>query len=173
MAWSANLMEHGIPSSDPQPVVIETDSTGTEFGRGYPGYLGAGRADQPVDGPADSGGDIATSGMRGVGEYAASIPTSAMLRTNSAGYAPNPEYGGQAGRWDRLAYDSRGPAHSGSVESHAMNGARIKPGRPDLARGGPVGASGDLGQYLAVAMAQSTYDFPPQDLAQLNILLGI
>jgi hypothetical protein len=142
------------------------------FGTGFPGYTGENRSRTAIDSAA---GDAVHTpgGIRGEGNDSAGVVPGAMLRDNATGRFPNAEFGGQPGRVSRLAYDETGPATSTSVESFAMNGARIKPGRPDLARGGPVGTGGDLGQYLAVAVAQSTYDFPAQDLAQLNVLLGV
>jgi hypothetical protein len=158
--------------TDTTPVVIETDNTGVEFGGGFPGYTGGASSHTAIRSAA-ADADHAVGGTQGETNDSAGIGAGAMLRDNALGRFPNVEYGGEPGRVSRLAYDSSGPATSTSVESFAMNGARIKPGRPDLARGGPVGASGDLGQYLAVAVAQSTYDFPAQDLAQLNVLLGV
>jgi len=173
MSWDADLTGNMVAVQDGEPTVIMTDSSGVEFGTGYPGYLGAGCAAQSVSGLAGRTAALISAGRVNDVPDDDTIRTTDMLRTNSSGWYPNPEYGGVAGRTSRLAFDVTGPATSTSVESFAMTGARIRPGRPDLARGGPVGASGDLGQYLAVAMAQSTYDFPAQDLSQLNVLLGV
>lgn len=153
---------------DPAPVVMMTDSTGNTFGDGYGQVLGAGEAHPSVQDWAPNGslvpmGDLSDS-------Y---TPAAYAWRDGANGLVVNPEIGGRPGRVSRLAYDAKGPATSTSVESYAMTGQRIVPGRPDIATGGPVGASGDLGQYLAVAMAVETYDFPAQDLAQLNVLLGL
>jgi hypothetical protein len=169
---SADLSGHMAPSEDVAPRVIATDSSGVVFGRGYPGYLGDNASRTAIDTAA---GDTVHNpgGILGKINDSSGVPVGAMLRDNATGRFPNAEYGGEPGRVGRLAYDETGPATSTVVESFAMTGQRVKPGRPDLARGGPVGASGDLGQYLAVAVAQSTYDFPPQDLAQLNMLLGL
>lgn len=172
MGWSANLARHMPPVTDREPTVIQTDSSGVEFGGPYPGYLGRNNSQTAIDTAAPNG-SLVPSGILGEQDDSGGVYPGQVLRDNSAGRFPNPEYGGKPGRVSRLAYDETGPATSTSVESFAMNGSRIKPGRPDLARGGPVGASNDLGQYLAVALAQSTYDFPAQDLAQLNVSLGL
>jgi hypothetical protein len=173
MSWSADLQQHGVWVNDPQPTNIETDSSGLDFGPGFPGVLGSGRSITATPEIAHRPNDLISFGYPGEDNDANGINPLAMLRSNSSGWTPNPEYGGEPGRVRRLAADIVGPAHVGTVESFAMNGARIRPGRPDIARGGPVGASNDLGQYLAVAMAASTYDFPAQDQSQLNVLLGI
>lgn len=173
MAWNADINAHMVFLSDGEPTVIETDNTGLDFGPGFPGYLGDGSSHVAITGAAGATRSLVPVGSTGQEDLYAGVDPSSVLRTNSAGLTPNPEYGGVAGRVSRLAYDADGPATTTSVESFAMNGARIKPGRPDLARGGPVGASGDLGNFLAVALAQSTYDFPAQDLSQLNVLLGL
>lgn len=170
---SANLAQHMALVVDPQPIVIETDDTGLVFGGGYPGYLGDARSHVATAPYAYAGGDVVESGRQGPPDDANGINPSSMLRSNSSGKIPNPEYGGEPGRIDRLAADMTGPATSTTVESFTINGARIRPGRPDLAKGGPVGASNDLGQYLAVAMAESITDFPSQELSQLNILMAL
>lgn len=167
------LTQHMNRVTDPQPTVIATDNTGVTFGIGYPGYLGSNMSDVAVDGPAGNSPTRPSAGYPGQYDGYAGVAPMAMLRSNSAGYIPNPEYGGAPGRTDRLAYDVKGPATSTSVESFKMSGSRIRPGRADIAKGGPVGTGGDLGQYLAVAMAQSTYDFPAQDLSQLYVALGL
>ena len=172
MAWSADLSANMHVVTDGEPTVIGTDDTGLTFGSGYPGYLGDGSSHVAVE-HAVPNGSLVPAGILGEYNDSAGISPAHMMRSNAMGCFPNVEYGGVPGRTMRLAYDETGPAHVGTVESFAMNGARIRPGRPELARGGPVGASGDLGQYLAVAMAQSTYDFPAQDLSQLNVLLGL
>ena len=172
MAWTADLSQNMAIVYDGEPTVINVDHTGLAFGPGFPGVLGANVSDTAIGIAAPNGG-LVPAGVLGEYDDSAGINPGSVLRDNSSGCFPNVEYGGRPGRTSRLAYDPVGPAHSGSVESFAMTGARIRPGRPDLARGGPVGASGDLGQYLAVAMAQSTYDFPAQDLSQLNVLLGV
>lgn len=168
----ADLSANMIPVTDHTPVVIASDPDGVTFGTGYPGYLGDGSFKEAVAGPAGVTPSLVSAGYVGQMDDVAIAPSD-MLRNTSNGWAPNPAYGGVPGRTNRLAFDVTGPATSTVVESFTMDGSRIKPGRPDLARGGPVGASGDLGQFLAVAMAQSTYDFPAQDLAQLNVLLGL
>jgi hypothetical protein len=173
MAWNADLAEHMPWVNDPEPTVIETDDSGLTFGPGFPGVLGDSRGLAAQASVAWPGGDQISSGFPGESDDANGINPLAAMRSNSSGLAPNPEYGGQPGRVRRLACDIDGPATTTVVESFTMNGARIRPGRPDLAHGGPVGASNDLGQYLAVAMAMSTYDFPAQDQSQLNVLLGM
>lgn len=169
----ADLGAHGIRLTDPAPVNVMTDDTGTTFGEGYPQVLGRGKSHVAREGAANRGGEMISAGSPGQFNDSEGIAPSAMLTPDASGWRPNPEYGGEPGRVDRLAYDVWGPAHSGTVESFRMDGSRISPGRPDIATGGPVGASVDLGQYLAVALAQSTYDFPPQDLAQLQILSAL
>lgn len=168
-----NLGSHDIASEDREPTNIVTDDTGKTFPGTFPQVLGKGKSDVARYGPANPGGEQISQGVPGLENTAEGIFPNAMLTPDSSGWRPNPEYAGQPGRVDRLATDILGPAHVGTVESFRMDGSRISPGRPDIARGGPVGAGTDLGQYLAVAMAQSTYDFPAQDLAQLNVLLGI
>lgn len=163
-----SLNDHMIPLTDNAPTVMATDSTGTTFGDGYGQALGAGESETSLQAYADNGGLIPMGTLS-----TEQTPEAYAWRGGANGLVVNPEVGGRPGRVARLAYDSKGPATSTSVESFAMNGQRIVPGRPDIAQGGPVGASGDLGQYLAVALAQETYDFPAQDLAQLNVLMGL
>lgn len=163
------LNNHMALVTDNAPTVIGTDSTGDEFGNGFGQVLGAGES-HPTGQPYTGNGSLIPMGTLSEMDDTSSAYA---WKDGANGLNINPEIGGRPGRVGRLAYDVKGPATSTSVESYAMTGARIKPGRPDLAKGGPVGASGDLGQYLAVAVAQETYDFPPQDLAQLNVLLGL
>ncbi len=157
------------PSWDSAPTVIATDSTGTEFGTGYGGSLGDGKS-HPAGQPYSNTGSLVPMGRTSELD---GTPDSYSWFNGPAGLVVNPEIGGVAGRVSRLAYDVDGPATSTTVCNHELTGGFIRPGRPDLARGGPVGTGGDLGQYLAVALAQETYDFPAQDLAQLNVLLGL
>jgi len=155
-----------IPLTDPAPTVIKTDDTGTTFGDGY-AVLGESVA-HPAGQPAAPNGSLVPMGVLSQAEASSAY----SWRDGMNGLVVNREIGGRPGRVSRLAYDAAGPAHTGAVESFTMDGQYVEPGRPSIARGGPVGTAGDLGQYLAVAMAQETYDFPAQDLAQLNVLLG-
>jgi hypothetical protein len=173
MRDSANLAAHMPIVIDAQPIVIEVDDSGTTFGGGYPGFLGESVGESAQAPYAYSGGEVIESGAPGLDDDSSGINPLSMLRSNSLGKIANPEYTGEPGRTNRLAADFAGPATATVVESFAMNGARIRPGRPDLAKGGPVGASNDLGQYLAVAMAQSATDFPSQELSQLNVLMAL
>ena len=161
-------MEDHIPTLAGEPTVIRTDSTGVTFGAGYGGALGA-NSSHPNLSQAEPTGSLIPMGHT---SPASPQPSGAWFG-GSGGYHPDPALGGVAGRTDRLAYDPSGPATSTQGCNHELNGNRLRPGRPSLIKGGPVGTGGDLGQYLAVAMAQSTYDFPAQDLAQLNVLLGV
>ena len=81
------------------------------------------------------------------------------------------EEGGEPGRVGRLAYDAKGPAYSGSTADFGMTGARVNPDSAKVRHGGPVGQL-DVGAYNAIAIAQSTRDFPDEALAQLQIVLG-
>lgn len=155
---------------DPQPTVIETDSTGLDFGAGWPGVLGEGYSQPSLEGPAGVNAGLIPAGILNDDERDGAIMPSAVQAPTSSGWTANPEYLGTPGRIDRLATDLLGPAHVGTVESFRVDGRRVDPGRPDLIYGGPVGTGDDVGQFLAVAMAQSTYDFPAQDLSQLDVL---
>lgn len=81
------------------------------------------------------------------------------------------QIGGAPGRVGRLAYDSRGPAYSGSTADFLLTGRRVSPKRQTIRTGGPVGLA-DLGAYNAIALAQSTKDFPDEALSQLRVLLS-
>lgn len=83
----------------------------------------------------------------------------------------NQEDGGKPGRVNRLAYDAKGPAYSGSTADFVMPGRRIDPGPGSVRAGGPVGLR-DYRAEAAIAMAQSTVDFPDEALAQLQVLLA-
>lgn len=82
------------------------------------------------------------------------------------------EQGGFPGRVNRLAYDAKGPAYSGSTANFLIDGRRISPDNPSIRQGGPVG-NWDIGNYNAIALAQSTADFPEESIAQLRVLLAI
>lgn len=168
------LAEHMTPLMDFAPDNIRTDSSGLDFGTGFPGYLGEGKAWQSVSGMAGTNNGLIPAGVLGESGDYAGVPASAQMRTNSVGMIPNPDFLGEPGRIDRLATDFEGPVSSNNVENFdAINGSRIRPGRADVAHGGPVGSGNDLGAYLSVAMAQAGYDAPDQNLSQISVLLGI
>lgn len=157
IAADVNLADHGRPSTDDTPVVIQTDGTGSQFGTNFPGVLGAGESHTTSEG---------VPGRQWT-------PEAYLWKGGTDDLVVDVQIEGAPGRVSRLAYDAQGPAHSGSVCDHSMGGARIRPGRPSIETGGPVGSGVDLGNYLAVAMAESTYNFPSEDLSQLRMLLGV
>lgn len=165
----------GPGSTDKIPTVTEVlDATG-DLGHDWPGVLGRGtsHASQPTH--ADPGAPFGQSGNLGWDPYYAGHHPYEQLVENSAGRFPNPEYGGEPSRLNRLARDPVGPATSTTVESFRIDGQSggvVAPRRGDIAHSGPVGAS-DLGQYLVNALAQSGYDVPSAELSQLNMALGI
>lgn len=169
MRTPVDLTPNMVLVVDPQPDNVETDSTGLDFPGVWPGVLGEGYSQPSLEGYSPNGGMI-PSGILGEPDNYNANSASAVLRPTSGGWQSNREYGGMPGRIDRLATDTLGPAHVGTVESFRVFGSRISPGRPDIAKGGPVGTGDDLGGYLAVAMAQATYDFPAQEMSQLQIL---
>ena len=156
MAIRPTVTEHmGVTVQDPMPATVAADNTGA--GVGYPGYLGRGESHVTANGvPGTITSDDNYRWKGGTENLVVDIAID-----------------GRPGRVSRLAYDSKGPAHSHSVESFDMPGSRIRPGYQSVESDGPVGSGVDLGNYLAVAMAQSTYNFPSEDLSQLRVLLGV
>ena len=153
---SADLTAHSIPLSDMEPSVIATDYTGAQYDGSFPGFL----ASEPHPSQYDASPGWAQS------------PEAYAWRDGTNGLVIAPDVGGRPGRVGRLSYADKGPAFSGSVCDHELTGARIRPGRPSIIEGGPVGRK-DLGGFLAVAFAQQDINFPAEDLAQLQMLMGL
>lgn len=154
----ATLESNGRRVSDPSYMIDAVTSDETAFGDGQyaPGYVGVDES------------HVTAEGVPGV------FPTPSAYAYKGAGTEEtiiNQEEGGKPGRVNRLAYDSKGPAYSGSTADFAITGRRITPTASSAPQEGPVGYA-DYRSQAAIAIAQSTKDFPDEAISQLRVMLG-